>query len=66
MAVRQLFIDLKKAHDSGTRKVLYNILMKFGMPLNLLILIKMHLNKSVCKVPIGKHFSGEFLGALAW
>jgi len=26
----------------------------------------MHLNKSVYKVPIGKHSSGEFFGALAW
>jgi len=66
LAMRQLFIDLKKAYDSGTRKILYNILVKFDVPTNLLILIKMHLNKTVCKVSIGKHFSAECLDALAW
>jgi hypothetical protein len=28
--VRQLFIDFKKAYDSGKREVLYNILLEFG------------------------------------
>jgi hypothetical protein len=33
-AVHQLFIDIKKAYDSVTREVLYNILIKFGIPMH--------------------------------
>ena len=39
-AVHQLFIDFKKAYDSVRREVLYNILMEFGIPKNLIRLIK--------------------------
>jgi hypothetical protein len=38
-AVHQLFIDFKK--DSVRRKVLYNILIEFGIPMKLARLIKM-------------------------
>jgi hypothetical protein len=38
--VHQLFIDFKKAYDSVRRKILYNILMAFGVP-------KKHVVKSV-------------------
>ena len=34
-AVRQLFIDFKKAYDSIRREVLYNILIEFGIPMKL-------------------------------
>jgi hypothetical protein len=30
--VDQLFVDFKKAYDSGEREVLYNILLEFGIP----------------------------------
>jgi hypothetical protein len=30
----QLFVDLKKAYDSVKRKVLYNILLEYGIPKN--------------------------------
>ena len=39
-AVNQLFIDFKKAHDSVTREVLYNILTEFGIAMEL-VRIKM-------------------------
>jgi hypothetical protein len=48
--VHQLFIDFKKACDSVRREVLYNILIEFRVPMNLVRLIKMCL-----KVCIGKH-----------
>ena len=40
-AVRQLFIDFKKAYDSVRREALYNILIEFGIPKKLVRLIKM-------------------------
>ena len=40
-AVHQLFIDFKKAYDSVRREVLYNILIEFRIPKNLVRLIKM-------------------------
>jgi hypothetical protein len=45
--VHQLFVDFKKAYDSVRRKVLYNILMQFGVPMKLVRLIKMCLNKNL-------------------
>jgi hypothetical protein len=43
MGVPQLFIDLKNAHDS--LRISYNILIEFGVPMNLITLIKMCLNE---------------------
>jgi hypothetical protein len=42
------------------REVLYNILVEFGIPMKLVRLIKMYLNKTCSKVCIGKHFSNSF------
>jgi hypothetical protein len=42
------------------REVLYNILLKFGVPLKLVWLTKMCLNKMYSKVRIGKHLSDSF------
>jgi hypothetical protein len=39
-----LFIDFKKAYDSLRRKVLYNILIEFGVPMKLVRLLKTCLN----------------------
>jgi hypothetical protein len=59
-AVHQLFVDYKKAYDSVRREVLYNILIEFWVPVKLVRLIKMCLNETYSKVPIGKHLSESF------
>jgi hypothetical protein len=38
-------MDFKKTFDSVRREVLYNILIEFGAPMNLVRLIKMCLNE---------------------
>jgi hypothetical protein len=43
--VHQLFVDFKRASDSVTKEVLYNILIEFGVPMKLVRLIKICLNK---------------------
>jgi hypothetical protein len=48
--VHQLFIDFKNAYDSVRRKVLYNILIGFGVLMKLVRSIKMCLNKTYYKV----------------
>jgi hypothetical protein len=47
MTVYQLFVDFKKAHDSVGREVLYNILIKFGVPMKVVRLIEMFLTKCI-------------------
>jgi len=44
--VHHKYIDFKKAYNSVRGEVLCNVLIEFGMPMNLLILIKMYLNKT--------------------
>jgi hypothetical protein len=58
--VQQLFIDFKKAYDSVSREVLYNIVTEFGIPRKLVGLIKMCLNKTYSTVDIGKFQSDKF------
>jgi hypothetical protein len=58
--VHQLFIDFRKAYDSVTREVLYNILIKFGIPRKLVRLIKMYLNETFSKIRTGRHLPGAF------
>jgi hypothetical protein len=59
-AVHQLFTDIKKAYDSVTREVLYNILIEFGTSVKLVRLIKLCLNKTYTRVRVGKHLSKIF------
>jgi hypothetical protein len=58
--VHQLFIDFKKAYDSGRWEVLYSILIEFGIPKKLIGLIQMCLNKTYSTVRIGKYQSNKF------
>ena len=60
--VRPLFIDLWKAFDSVRREVLYNILIEFGIAIQLVRLIKMCLNETYSGVWVGKHLSDMFPG----
>jgi hypothetical protein len=55
--VHQLFRDFKKVYDSVRREVLYNILMEFGVLMELVRLIKTCLNETCSKVRVGKHLS---------
>jgi hypothetical protein len=58
--VHQLFIDSKKAYDSVSREVLYNILIVLGVPMKLVMLMKMSLNETYSKIRTGKHLSDSF------
>ena len=58
--MRQLFIDFKKAYDSARTEVLYNILIQFGIPMNLVQLIKMCLNETCSTVWVGRYLSDMF------
>jgi hypothetical protein len=58
--VHKVFIEFKKTYDSGWREVLYHIAIEFGVPMKLVRLIKMCLNKMCSKVCIGKHLSDTF------
>jgi hypothetical protein len=51
----QLFIDFKKAYDSVRREVLYSILIEFGIPRKLVVLIQMCLNETYITVRIDKY-----------
>jgi hypothetical protein len=55
--VHQLFIEFNNAYDSVRRKVLYNILIEFGIPMKLVRLVKMCLNETYSRVRVGKHLS---------
>jgi len=59
-AVHQLFIDFKKAYDSVRREVLYNILIEFGVPKELVRLVKMCLTETYNRVRVGKNVSDMF------
>jgi len=53
-------VDFEKAYNSVRREVLHNILNEFAVPMKLLTLIKMYLNKTYSKVCIDKNLSDAF------
>ena len=55
-AVHQLFIDFKKAYDSVRR----DILIEFGVPMNLVRLLEMCVNETYSGIRVGKHLSDVF------
>jgi hypothetical protein len=59
--VHQLFIKLNKAHYSVTREALCNILIKFGVTMKLVRLIKMRFSEVYGEFYIGKHLSISFI-----
>ena len=60
-AVYQLLVDLKKTYYLFRRKVLYKILIQFGIPVKLVRLIKMCLTETFSGVRIGKNLSNVML-----
>jgi len=58
--VHHLFIDFTKAYDSVMREVLYNILIEFGIPMELARLTKTCLNETYRRAWEGKHLSDMF------
>ena len=59
-AVHHFFIDFKKAYDSVRRKVLYNILIEFGITMKLVRLVKMCLTETCSRFRVGKNLSDIF------
>jgi hypothetical protein len=58
--VHPSFRDFKKHYDSVRKEVLYSIILEFGVPMKLVKLMKMCLNKTYSNVHIGKYLSDTF------
>jgi len=57
-ALRQFFVDFSKAYNSVRRKVLYNILIEFDIPMEVVRLIKMCLGETYSRGRVGENLSG--------
>jgi hypothetical protein len=55
-SVYQLLVDSGEAYHSVRSKVLYNILLEFGVPMKLIRLIKLCLNETFSKSLYGQTF----------
>jgi hypothetical protein len=60
----QLFIGFKNAYDTMRKEVFYNILIEFGVHMNLVSLAKMCLNENRSIVCIRKYLFDFFLQRL--
>jgi len=58
--VHRFFIDFKKAYVSDRRKVLYNILVEFGIPMKLVMLINMCVTETYIRIWLGMNLSDIF------
>jgi len=65
-AVPQLFTNFMKAYYSVRREVLFNILNEFGIPTQLVKLIKLCLHETSSTVQVGKHWSDMFPFKNGW
>jgi len=54
------FCEFKKVYDSLRMDDLYNSLIKFGISMEMVRLIKMCLNETYSRVWVGKHLSDMF------
>ena len=59
--VYQLFIDFKKAYDSIKRQKLYNIMLAFGIPKNLVRLVRVCMSDTFSRVRIGNIYLMNFV-----
>jgi len=59
--VQHLFIDFEKTSDSVTRELLYTTLIEFGIPMELVRLIKMRFNEICSDFCTGRNLSDAFL-----
>jgi len=53
-------VEFKKAYDSVRMDVLYKILIEFGIPRKLVVLIRMSLTETCSRVRVGKNVSDRF------
>jgi hypothetical protein len=60
-AARLIFIGFKKAKGSVKKEMLYNIFIKFCVPIKLIWLNKMYLNENYSNIDTDRHLSGSFL-----
>jgi hypothetical protein len=58
--VHQIFIDFKKAYDSVRTEVFCNIILEFGVPMDLVRLIQMCLIEMHSRIRTGKHLFDSF------
>jgi hypothetical protein len=65
-ALHQLFMDFKKDYDSVRNEFLYNILIGFGTPMELVRLIKMCLNETYSTVRVGNYLCNMFPIRNSW
>jgi hypothetical protein len=59
-AVHQISIELKKVYDLFSRDFVYNFSIAFGIPINLVRLIKLSMTGANSRIRVGKNLSDLF------